>query len=240
MERPTRLFRGMELTIPGWDGVALTVYMPGTPTATSSNAPVTAVVAGANLLPNPSFEGDRYFYNGVQEWQIAEDYSLAVDEGPNTLEPGDKGVFIRPEVRVLASASLPPAEQDQFILDGDKTIKIFKGGAPIHYAIYTDVPLAPGRYRFTARFFPDVVSVYENGHKVWATNPLAAEVRVIHDAGGTGWIPVTSGQPGSVFYDFTVDTNRTVRLGADFRNRFVNHNNGWFVDHWTLEKLETP
>jgi hypothetical protein len=40
-------------------------------------------------------------------------------------------------------------------------------------------------------------------------------------------------------HDFVVSQVSTVRVGAAFRSRFVNHNNGWFLDDWTLQALET-
>ncbi|HRQ37887.1 MAG TPA: LysM peptidoglycan-binding domain-containing protein [Chloroflexota bacterium] len=241
------LIVGQQLTIPGWDGqivnnVASTNPVSGAPPAPPPPAepPTEAVPTGVNLLPNASFEEDWYFFNGVSEWQIPIHWSLAVDEGPNTLTPEEGDVFVRPEVRVVPKSDLPSAEHSLFVLDGNKTIKSFKGGLPIHFAVFTDISLSPGSYRFTIRFFPDVVIVYNQGQKVWAYDPLAAEARVIFNAGGTGWTPVTPGQRGALSFDFTLDEPATVRLGGDFRNRFINDNNGWFLDDWSLQRLEIP
>ncbi|MBK7919359.1 MAG: hypothetical protein IPJ94_24485 [Chloroflexi bacterium] len=110
------------------------------------------------------------FFEGVSEWQLPDEWRLA-DEGPNNLVPGSGGNFLRPEVRLLASADLPPGEREQFVFDGQKTIKAFKGDAPTNFAIYTDVALQPGTYRFTIRFFPDTVIVYDGGKKVFSQEP---------------------------------------------------------------------
>lgn len=238
---------GQQLTIPGWDGQIVNNVVSANPVSVAPTAPpapapppAEAVPTGPNLLLNASFEEDWYFFNGVSEWQVPIHWSLAVDEGPNTLTPEEGDVFIRPEVRVVPKSDLPAQEHSMFVLDGNKTIKSFKGGLPIHFAIFTDIPLPAGSYRFTIRFFPDVVSAYQNNQKVWATDPLAAEARIIHNGGGTGWISVTPGQRGSLTYDFTLEEPATVRLGGDFRNRNINENNGWFLDDWSLQQLGTP
>lgn len=242
------LIVGQQLIIPGWDGqitnnvVSTNPISPAPPTAPQppAEAPSEAVPTGPNLLSNASFEEDWYFFQGVSEWQVPVNWLLAVDEGPNTLTPEEGDVFIRPEVRVVPKSDLPASEHSMFVFDGNKTIKSFKGGLPIHFAVFTDIPLPAGSYRFTIRFFPDVVITYNQGQKVWAYDPLAAEARVIMNAGGTGWVPVTPGQRGALSFDFTLEEPATVRLGGDFRNRFINDNNGWFLDDWTLQRLEIP
>ncbi|MCB9420269.1 MAG: LysM peptidoglycan-binding domain-containing protein [Ardenticatenaceae bacterium] len=227
---------GQELLIPGWDGVAQTSDGAAPPPA--ADTPPETAVQGPNLLPNPSFEGDWYFYL-YNELQIPDGWQLTTDEGPNTLEPGSGGLFNRPEVRVVPSQDLPPAEQSIFIFDGNKTVKAFKGGAPTSFSLFTDVALQPGSYRFQIRFFPDTVAAYDNSKKTFASDPLSAEVRIIQDNGGTGWQGTQIGQRNTLNYDFTITEARTVRLGASFRNRFVMANNGWFLDDWSLYTL-TP
>jgi LysM repeat protein len=230
---------GQELLIPGWDGVALTASdtTDDTPPPAASETPPEAIVS-VNLLPNPSFEGDWYFHL-YNELQVPEEWQLATDEGANNLEPGAGGLFNRPEVRVVPAKDLPPAEQGIFIFDGDKTVKAFKGGAPTNFSLFTDVALQPGSYRLQVQFFADTVAAYDGNQKTFASLPLAAEARIIHDSGGTGWQSVTPGQRSTLTYEFTLDEARTVRLGASFRNRFVMANNGWFIDDWSLYAL-TP
>jgi LysM repeat protein len=227
---------GQELMIPGWDGAPL-----AEPTVIF-NAPDTTPVAGAtavsgNLLPNPSFEEGWYIFNAINELQLPNGWSVYVDEGPNTLTDDPDDLYFRPEIRVVPSRDLPEAEHANFIFAGDNTIKAFKGGAPTNFAIFTDIALPAGTYRFTIRFFPDIVSIYVEGQKVWATDPLAAEVRFIQNDGGSGWMTTNIGTRNTMTYDFTVTEAGTVRLGAAFRNRYVNGNNGWFLDDWSLYQL---
>ena len=225
---------GQELIIPGWDGELAAGGSPENPTQPA------APVAGANLLPNPSFEEGWYFFNGVAEWQLPNQWQLAVDEGPNNLSPGSGGSFYRPEIRVLSRAHIPPAEQALFLFDGENTIKAFKGDAPTNFSIFTDVALQPGSYRFTANFFPDAVTGYNGSQKVWNSDPLAAEYRIIQNGGGTGWQSAPAGRKNTVTYEFTLTAPGTVRLGVGFRNRFAQSNNGWFIDDWSLQKINTP
>ena len=235
---------GQELIIPGWNGeIVAVIPQPANPEATAAppsteTAELTPV--GPNLLPNPSFEEDWYFFQGVSEWQIPNGWLLAVDEGPNTLEGGSGGNFLRPEIRVVPSSDIPASEHSQFIFDGQKTIKAFKGGAPTSFAIFTDVTLPPGQYRLSINFFPDIVGAYNGGNKVWATQALSSEARVIVNDGGTGWVVPQPGSRATLTYDFTVEAEGQVRVGAAFRSRFVNHNNGWFLDAWSLQALGTP
>lgn len=242
----TLLDVGQELVIPGWSG-EIVAFVPPTAVESAPVAPPPAppasaelVPVGPNLLPNFSFEEGWYFFQGVSEWQIPNGWLLAVDEGPNTLEGGSGGNFLRPEIRVVPKSDIPPAEHAAFVFDGQNTIKAFKGGAPTNFAIFTDVTLQPGRYRLTINFFPDVVITYNGNNKVWATQPLSSEARVIVDNGGTDWIVPTSGSKTTLTFDFVVDEARTVRVGGAFRSRLVNNNNGWFLDDWSLQALGNP
>ncbi|HEY1407850.1 MAG TPA: LysM peptidoglycan-binding domain-containing protein [Promineifilum sp.] len=241
---PSLIIAGQELFIPGatapagsaTTAPAATPAPAAPPPAASDPTPVPAPVS-TNLFNNGSFEGSWYFYL-YNELQVPEGWLLATDEGPNTLEPGSGGLFNRPEVRVVGKNQLPESEWDWFIPDGYKAVKVFKGGAPTSFSLFQDVFLQPGTYRMTLRFFPDIVAQYFPGnHREWASDPLSGEVRVIHNSGGTDWSTVTAGQQNSRVYEFTVGQPGAVRLGASFRNRFATANNGWFLDNWTLEKL---
>jgi LysM repeat protein len=237
------LLAGQELLIPA-DGIELPVIQQPAPAEApvveqppeAVEQPPAAVAQNSNLLPNPSFEGDWHFYL-YNELQIPDGWQLATDEGANNLEQGAGGLFNRPEVRVVPAKDLPPAEHSLFILDGNKTVKAFKGGAPTSFSMFTDVALQPGSYRLTINFVPDTVAGYDAGQKNYASDPLAAEARIIVDGGGTGWQGTNSGQRNSLSFDFTVDEARTVRVGGAFRNRYIMANNGWFLDNWSLTPL---
>lgn len=219
---------GKELFIPG-----ATIPTTGT-TATTTAAP--AAVAGANLFKNGSFEEGWHYYL-YNELQIPDGWQVAIDEGPNTLSPGAGGNFARPEIRNVSSANLAESEQSDFIFDGNKTLKAFKGYAPTIFHFFQDVYLQPGRYRMTLNFFPDIVDTYDGG-RVFATDPLSGEVRIIHNDNVYDWTTVTPGEKNSRVYEFTVNQAGGVRLGASFRNRFAPANNGWFLDDWRLEKIK--
>jgi hypothetical protein len=160
---------------------------------------------------------------------------MEIDEG---MPASGSGItLLRPESRVVPRWSLPPAEQDLFVWDGNWAIKVFKGGAPASFRFFADLPLAPGTYRFVASYFPDLVSSYGAGGKVWAAQPLAGEARFIQDGGGSGWQQVQPGTRNSLTGTFTVATNRTVRVGLALRTRYVLANNGFFLDGWSLQRI---
>jgi LysM repeat protein len=240
---PSIIVAGRELFVPGatvpGGAMPTPTITPGAPATTTASVPATptAAPAATNLFTNGSFEGDWYFYL-YNELQVPAGWLLATDEGENTLEPGSGGLFNRPEVRVVGKNQLPEAEWDWFIFDGYKAVKVFKGGAPTAFSLFQDVNLQPGKYRMTLNFFPDIVAhYYPGGSRDFDMNPLAGEIRVIHNNGGTGWSTVTAGERNSRVYEFTVTQPGVVRLGAAFRNRFETANNGWFLDDWKLERI---
>ena len=235
LSNPRLVSLGAKLFIPGATlaGRAGTVVAAATPQAIT---PVVAV-AGTNLFKNGDFEDDWYFYL-YNELQIPVGWQLAIDEGPNTLDPGSGGVFNRPEVRVVGRDQMPPNEWDWFIFSGDKSLKAFKGSAPTIFSLFQDVYLQPGRYRMTLNFFPDIAADYnKGGERSWYSHPLAGEISIIHNDGGANWSAVTVGQKNSRVYEFSVTTAGAQRLGASFRNRFATANNGWFLDDWRLERI---
>ena len=240
LTNPRLVSLGAKLFIPGATlagraGGQVSATTPVGPNVTPV-APVTPGV-GANLFKNGDFEGDWYFYL-YNELQVPTGWQLATDEGPNTLDPGSGGLFNRPEVRVVGTNQLPPNEWDWFVLNGSKAVKVFKGGAPTAFSMFQDVYLQPGRYRMTLNFFPDLVADYnQGGERSWNTHPLAGEISIIHNNGGTNWSGVTAGQQNSRVYEFTVSQAGAHRLGAAFRNRFETANNGWFLDNWRLERI---
>lgn len=233
LENPRVIRLGSTLTIPGVDGPLMALPMPA-PGGTAPAAPDSGEVP-VNLFKNGSFEGDWY-YHIYNELQIPVGWQVAIDEGPNTLQPGDGGNFARPEIRVIPRASLPEGERDMFVFDGYKTMKAFKGYAPTIFHFFQDVPLQPGRYRMTLNFFPDIVTSYTGGRQ-FHTDPLAGEIRIIHNEDNLGWTSVKPGEKNWRIYEFTVSQAGTVRLGASFRNRFAAANNGWFLDDWRLERI---
>ncbi|MCB8945486.1 MAG: hypothetical protein H6658_17185 [Ardenticatenaceae bacterium] len=192
---------------------------------------------GPNQLPNSSFEGGWYHPNGIPELQIPNDWEFEWDEGPtgHGNEPWD--VWVRPEVRVLPAEQLPPAEQPIFIWDGNQTLKIFKGWGAISFRLTTQVTLQPGTYLMAIRFFPDLVADYENGQKIFATDPYSGEVAFILDGIQTEWQLPAIGQRNQLVRQFTVTQAGTQEIGVAMRGRYALVNNGWFMDMWTLQEM---
>lgn len=211
------------------------------PTMTATAIPVPPPINSANLLPNPSFEGGWYHINGVPELQVAEQWQLEWDEGPNPLDPDPWNQFVRPESRVLSADFLPPAEHALFIWDGRQTVKIFKGQGAISFRLLTDVFLQPGTYQFEVNIFPDLVDGYTaGGSKIWAPDPLSGEVRFISGDSGSGWLFPTFGRKNRFDYHFAVAEAQVVRLGLAVRGRWAIENNGWFMDDWSLYRVGQP
>lgn len=197
---------------------------------------VTVPSLGPNLLANPSFEQGWYHPGGVPELQIPEGWQFWNAVGGNQLDPDPWNEWVRPEVRVLSSAFLPPEEHDLFIWDGDQTVKVFKGSGAIWFELTKTVTLSPGTYVLIINVFPDLVDRYENGQKIWAPDPLSGEVKLIAGNGTTGWMLPTFGQKNRFQTTFTVSKTQTVTVGAAMRGRWAIENNGWFMDDWGLYK----
>lgn len=231
---------GQELVIPGaTTGATTTSAAPATTTAAAPPAPeAPPVAASTNLFPNPSFDDD-WHYQGANELQIPNGWNVFVDEGPITVTTNPDDVFFRPEIRVVPKSDLPESEHDLFVFDGWKTVKAFKGDAPTSFAMFTDVALDPGTYRMVINFFPDIVAnVTGAGSERWSKDPLASEFRFVHNTGGTDYEPTGAGSRVSRSYEFTLTRPEIVRLGGAFRSRFPSANNGFFLDNWSLEKID--
>jgi hypothetical protein len=195
-------------------------------------------VLGGSVLPNGSFEEGWYHTNGISELQTPNHWVFEWDEGPTGYGGQSWDVWVRPEMRVLSRAFLPPQEHELFIFDGEQTIKIFKGAGAISYRMYQDVALEPGTYIFEINLFADLYTDYGDNGKVWATDPFAGEIRFITPDGGTGWFPPAYGRRNTFTHAFTITETQTVRVGAGIRGRYAIANNGWFLDDWSLQKVQ--
>lgn len=206
---------------------------PAAPPTISANP-----VLGGNLLVNGSFEEGWYNQNGIPELQLPNGWTFGYEEGPNPFDSSPVQNFVRPETRVLSKAFLPPFEHPIYILDGEHTIKMFKGYGATHFWLYQDVALDAGVYVFEINAYPDMVVGFENGQKVFAGDPASGEIRFIVGSGGSGWYFPAFGVMNKLTHTFTLDAPATVRIGVAFRGRYAIDNNGWFVDNWSLRKVE--
>jgi len=195
-------------------------------------------VLGANLMPNGSFEEGHYNQNGVPELQLPNKWRIEWDEGPTGIGNAAWDVYVRPEIRVLSTAFLPPEEHNLYIYNGQHTVKAFKGQGAVNFRLLTDVTLEPGTYVVEAKMFADIVEKWENKQKVWSQDPTAAEFRFIVGDGGTVWTQQRFGQINVHNFTFTVDELKTIPIGIGLRAKYAIANNGWFIDDLSLKRLE--
>jgi hypothetical protein len=189
-------------------------------------------------LANGSFEGGWYHTNGIGELQTPDNWTFEWDEGPTGYGNQSWDVWVRPEMRVLSRAFLPANEHSLFIFDGEQTIKVFKGNGAISYRMFTDVTLEAGTYIFEINIFTDLYVDFQNGQKVWANDPFAGEIRFIAPDGGTGWFGPAYGRKNTYTHSFSISQTQSARVGAGIRGRYAIANNGWFLDDWSLQKVE--
>jgi len=194
----------------------------------------------ANLLPNPSFEEGHYNSGGISELQVPNGWIFEWDGGTNPFVSAPDDYYVRPETRVLPSYQIPPNEQSTYVFDGQYTMKIFKGYWAINVQLVSDVYLSPGTYELEINVFPDLVVGYDNGQKLWAPDPFSGEVRFVVTGAGTDWFPPAFGRKNTFTHIFTVNNAQTIRVGAGLRNRYGLMNNGWFIDDWSLRRIENP
>jgi len=195
-------------------------------------------ILGQNILTNPSFEDGHYNKDGIPELQLPNGWYFQWDEGPTGFGSNPWDVYVRPETRVLPSSQLPPNERPLFIWDGTHTVKMFKGNGAISMRLLTDMNLEPGTYQFEVNLFPDMVMGYENHQKIWADDPSSAEVRFIVTGAETGWFRPAFGQRNTFTHTFTVAQAQSTQIGVGFRGRYALSTNGFFIDNWSLKKIE--
>lgn len=217
---------------------------PVPPTATSPAPPPPSPtipaqpILGANLLPNPSFEEGWYNQNGIPELQLPNRWQFEWDEGSTGFGSQVWDVYVRPETRVLPAMMLPPHEHPLFIFDGQYTVKIFKDSGAISFRLWTNVTLEPGTYVFEINFFPDLVVDYDGNRKVWAPDPLSGDVQFLIGGASYGWNYPIFGRKNTLQQTFTVTETRNMEIGVWIRGRFAILNNGWFLDDWSLRRIE--
>lgn len=201
-----------------------------------SSLPVNPVL-GENLLPNSSFEEGHYNMWGIPELQLPVGWTFEWDESKTGFGNKSWDVYVRPETRVLSTEFLPAAEHDLFIFDGSHTIKAFKGDGAVSFKLFREVYLEPGTYSLEINIYPDLYMDYQNNAKVWADDPLTGQFRFIAPE-ATGWMGTVYGRKNTLTHTFTVDTAGNVPIGAAMRGNHAIMNDGWFLDDWSLRRVE--
>jgi murein DD-endopeptidase MepM/ murein hydrolase activator NlpD len=199
-----------------------------------------------NKLTNGNFESGWYHPNGIPELQIPNGWEFGyADEGvENPYDANPWAKFLRPEVRVLPREQVPPWEQDLFILDGDHTLKPFKGGGSLFFWLTQDATLEAGKYELIVRVYPDVVMDYDtDDQKVFATDTNAALIRFNPNDRWQSINPVPSPHPGArlqtVKHKFA-HGGGTRQIVVEFMLPFPLKQNGLFCDKWELRRVDAP
>ena len=210
------------------------------PTATDTPQATSSPPLTGNLLPNPSFEQGWYHPSGIPELQIPVHWRFEWEEGGNPLDPDPWNIYVRPEVRVLSPDFLPSFEHQLYIWDGMRTLKIFKREGAVHVRLLTEVALPAGSYEFQIKVYPDMIVDYDkDGNKIWAPDPLSGELCFIVDGSKSDWILPVFGRQNIYRHQFDTSAfSGAVTVGVAFRGRWAILNNGWFVDDWTLYKIQ--
>jgi len=145
---------------------------------------------------------------------------------------------VRPEVRVLSPAELPPAEWPEFVSpENRQVLKAFKGYGAWYSGLSQAVALTAGDYVAIIEVFPDLVDRYEDGQKVWATDSRSARARVLVDGqAATDWAHLIAGSRVTLLLPFTTDGGNTVRF--EFMLPFPLNNAGLFVSRLDVERSE--
>jgi hypothetical protein len=233
---PTRKVSEKDLTV-----VYYVPLLHKDPTPSPTPRPLITPIPGAlNLLTNPSFEEGWYHPTPyISEIQIPVQWRFGWIEGPNPLDSNPQNKFVRPESRLLKADLLPPEEHDLFIWDGEWTVKIFKGYGALYFWLNADVVLPPGSYLLNINIFPDLVVGYnDEGEKIWAPDPLSGEVRFEVNGVPSQWHLPKFGQKNTLQAIFEVTHEQRVELTVAFRGRWAIRNNGWFMDDWSLTKMD--
>jgi eukaryotic-like serine/threonine-protein kinase len=205
----------------------------------------------ANLLINPSFELSFYPFmvDGLarDEMMVPVSWRLLVDDARTPVDNDPNRFYAFPEMRPQTEDNMTECNTDEKeaicqIFDRDSVYHVFKAGHSMRFALYTDVTLPPGTYRFGIDYFADVVLWRdENNQKVWG-EPEMAEIQLCVANGHyfhETWRPVDQvGQVQSREVIFVIpEQMSSVTFYAKFRNN-TEHGNGWFLDNFVLEQID--
>jgi hypothetical protein len=197
----------------------------------------------SNLLRNGSFEGGWHHPGGLPELQIPNDWSFwhAGSEVQNPHSSDTWNRFVRPEVRVLPSLQLPEQERELFILDGNQTLKIFKGNGAWFGRLSQTLQLERGTYTLTVKMYADLIKGYDNhGRKIWADDPQGRDglLRFKLNDHTYDFKSLRPGEWNTFTQEFAADAE--TKVAVEVMCPFALTNCGVFADGWALEQVAVP
>jgi hypothetical protein len=168
--------------------------------------------------------------------------------GANPISGDPWNEFVQPEMRVLPREQLPLDERGIFILDGDHTLKLFKGNGAWNARLTQTVILAPGHYRLKVALFADLVKGYDGQKKIWANDSMGRDgmVRFLLNGNPTAWdyvLPPPSDAIQSIYhwrhFKFDFSAGGEAVVGVELMCPFALANSCFFADAWELEQVVT-
>ncbi|MBN1873462.1 MAG: hypothetical protein JXA33_04465 [Anaerolineae bacterium] len=206
-----------------------------------------------NLLTNPNFVEGHHHQDNIPEIVVPNGWYLYWIDREKF--PGSESVAYRPESVVWNIIDAPEHEKTLFFLSGNYCWKVFKPFAPLYFAAMQKVSgLVPGTtYRFNAQVFPDIVTGYKDGRKVWPDDIWSAEARVgwstpdkpwprgqDGDINWSEWFNVYSenfefGKYNDIWVEFTAPVGE-IQVWLETKAKWGFENN-WFMDAFTLEPM---
>ena len=212
-----------------------------------------------NYITNWSFEGghtDGETGQVPNEWDV--EYDSYAGGMANPFDPDQvHSRFVKPETNVKRRVDIPANEQSTYILDGDKTFKMFCRGAFRARMTQVVTNLGEGTYQLVVPVFVDAVMRYDGPAKVWADDPRSCLVRVKYNNGeialgspapwkgyiyrgnGEQWFAL---QPGSTNYVMTTFYHKggDAKIVFHVMMPFALKSNGVFIDAVELHKVTPP
>ncbi|MEM7111528.1 MAG: SdrD B-like domain-containing protein [Chloroflexota bacterium] len=206
------------------------------------------VAAQDNLLTNPGFEAGHYQQDNISQITVPNGWRMHWLDNVTFPNIHEGTQAFRPETVVWNAQGGVPVGEEHFWRDGNFTLKIFKGWAPIYAALSQDVTgLQPGRsYRFIA---PVLADVYDwDGKKVAPWDQNHALVRLGAGPTGSAWrdenaISYSPFWPGSFLeyqsyvFDFQA-TQANMTVWIEVVGSYPHNNNGFFIDLVSLQALD--
>lgn len=210
-----------------------TVHVPPGPAPTGAPARAPA----ENVLVNAGFEaGQAYFADDTRERAVPAGWLMDYAPAAEPAEPGQSGPFGQPITALINSPAVIAADRGRIFAGGVYAWKVC-GRAPFRVRLWQAVAgLEPGRaYRFAVNVLPDVM-VAAQPRPVYASEPLASELRLTAGAADSGWKPgplTPYGRYSRLTLDFTAASGSAV-VAVEVRCRYPLPLAAWYFDELSL------